>query len=235
VQSQLHLPQAVDVDTANRIYVADPELGLAVFAKGSSTPATVLTNPLLRAPGAVAVAPPFAVTTGSLRRAPLGRRYTGRLMAILGKAPLRWRRVRGHLPRGLRLSRDGRITGTAHKAGRYRFNVTVTDSERRRQTATATIILAAGRAPTVTRVSRDHGTRRGGRTITITGSGFSRSRNATTFAFGRIRAPRVTCHSAGRCTVRTPPVRKTGTVHVTVTVGGLTSSALRAARYRYTR
>jgi Putative Ig domain/IPT/TIG domain len=233
-QSQLHLPQAVDVDTAGRTYVADGQAGLAIFPRGSSTPATVLTNLAIKSPGAVAVAPPFEVTTGALPRAALGRRYTGRLMAILGKSPLRWRRVRGHLPRGLRLSRDGRISGVARRVGRYRFTVSATDSERRRQSARATITLSVGRAPTVSGLSRTHGSRRGGRTVRITGTGFARARNATIVAFGRIRAPHVTCHSSTGCTVRTPPGRR-GAISVRVTVGGLTSAGSRAARYRYTR
>ena len=231
-QSELNSPEAVDVDTANRIYVADSEVGLAIFAKGSSTPAAVLTNSAIRAPGAVAVAPPLQITTGALARAALGRRYAGRLMAILGKAPLRWRRIRGRLPRGLKLAGNGHIAGTAAKTGRYRFTVKVTDSELRRQTAQASVTLTVGRAPTVTGMSRRHGSRRGGRTVTITGTGFSTARNATTVTFGRIRALRVSCRSSRRCTLRTPP-GKLGAVNVTVTVGGLTSRAGPAARYRY--
>ncbi len=235
-QSQLNTPKAVDVDTAKRTYVADSEGGLAIFAPGTTTPTTVLTGPAtdIKAPGAVAVAPPLEVTTELLPRAALGRRYTGRLMAILGRSPLRWRRLHGHLPRGLRLTGDGRITGVARRTGRYRLTVSVRDTEVRRQTARATVTLRVARAPTVTGLSRIHGTRRGGRTVTITGTGFSRARHATTVAFGRVRAPQVICHSARRCTVRTPPGR-TGTVRVTVTVSGLNSAAVGGALYRYTR
>jgi hypothetical protein len=235
-QSQLSTPQGVDVDTARRTYVADSGAGLLVFAAGASTPATVLTGPAtdIKAAGTVAVAPPFEVTTGTLPRAALARRYSGRLMAILGKAPLRWRRVRGHLPRGLKLSGSGRVTGTARRTGRYRFTVRVADSERRRQTAQATVTLTVARAPAVTGLSRHRGSRRGGQTLTLTGRRFSRARHGTTVAFGRIRAVRVTCHSTRRCTVRTPPGRR-GTVRVTVTVAGLSSSTARVARYRYTR
>ena len=63
----------IDVDASNRTYVADSAVGLAIFARGASTPATVLTNPVIRAPGAVAVAPPFEITSGTLARAALGR------------------------------------------------------------------------------------------------------------------------------------------------------------------
>jgi sugar lactone lactonase YvrE len=233
-QSQLNSPQAVDVDTSNRIYVADSQVGLAIFRRASSTPATVLTNSAIRAPGAVAVAPPMSITTGSLSRAARGRRYSGRLMAILGRAPLRWRRIRGHLPDGLKLAPSGRITGMAVRTGRFRVTVSVTDGERRRQSARATVALSVGRAPTVTGLSRTRGSRRGGRSVTITGTGFSRARNGTVIAFGRIRAPRVTCHSSTRCTVRTPPGAR-GAVRVTVSVAGLVSAATSSARYRYTR
>ncbi len=231
---ELIRPQAVDVDASGRTYVADAEGGFAIFPKGSTAASAVLSNPAIEAPGAVAVAPPFEVTTSTLPRAALGRHYAGRLMAILGKAPLRWRRTRGRLPRGLKLARDGRIIGTAAKTGRYRFTVTVTDGELRRQTARATVTLTVARAPTLTGLSRRRGSRRGGRTVTVTGTGFSRARNGTVIAFGRIRAPRVTCHASTRCTVRTPP-GATGAVRVTVSVGGLVSAARSSARYRYTR
>jgi hypothetical protein len=235
-QSQLNLPEGVDVDTSNRIYVADAQAGLAIFRPGATSPNTVLTGSAtgIRAPQTVAVAPPLTVTTVSLKRAALGRKYTGRLSAILGQAPLRWRLSHGRLPRGLKLTRSGRVTGKPTKVGRYSFTVTVRDSERRVQTASGRVTLIVARPPTVTGVHRARGSRRGGKIVTITGTGFSKARTGTTVAFGRIRAPRVRCHSKTRCTVRTPPGRR-GTVRVTVTVGGLSSEASRGARYTYTR
>jgi hypothetical protein len=233
-QSQLSSPQAVDVDTANRIYVADIDKGLVIFKVGATAPTAVVTGSDIKAPGAVAVAPPLTVTTSSLPRAALGHRYRARLAAILGRAPLRWRLSKGKLPRGLRFHRSGQITGVARKPGRYRFTVSVRDAGPRAQTTGGRVTLVVARRPTVIGVHRSRGSRRGGRTVTISGTGFSKARGVTTVSFGRIRALRVRCPSKLRCTVRTPPGARR-TVGVTVTVGGLSSAPSRRARYTYTR
>jgi hypothetical protein len=237
--AQLGDPRAVDTDTAGRIYAADESGqngGLNVYTATGTTPTAIINGPTtgLRAAGAVAVAPPLNLTTRTLPRAALRRRYAQRLWAILGQAPLRWRLVHGHLPRGLKLLRSGRVTGVARQLGRFHVTVSVKDSERHAQTARARVTLAVGRAPTVTRVRRPRGSHGGGRTVTISGTGFATSRGSTIISFGRIHALRIRCRSSTRCTARTPPGRR-GVVPVTVSVAGLVSRHSPRASYRYTR
>src|SRR5205823_11165878 len=106
-------------------------------------------------------------------------------------------------------------------------------SELLAQSDKAQVVLSVGRPPTVTRLLHPQGSRRGGKTVTIIGTGFSKARTGTTVAFGRIRAPFVRCRSTIRCTARTPP--GSGTVRITVTVAGLASAPASEARYMYTR
>jgi hypothetical protein len=231
----LSLPTSVDSDANGRIYVTDENAGLNVYTPTGTTPSAVISGSAtdLRGPGAVAVAPPLNVTTRNLPRAALGRRYHQRLSAILGKAPLRWRLVTGHLPRGLKLT-FGQITGVAQRLGRARFTVSVRDAERPAQVAKARVTLIVARPPIVTGVTRSRGSRRGGRMVTITGTGFATARGATAVSFGRIHAPHVRCPTSRRCMARTPPSH-TGVAAVTVTVHGLASRRSALARYRFTR
>jgi hypothetical protein len=232
----LSLPESVDVDNNDNMYVADEILGLLVVPHGASAPARAINGGAsgLNGAAAVAVAPPLAITTTKMPTAALGRRYAGRLSAVLGQAPLRWRVVRGRLPRGLRLARTGTITGAPRRLGRFDFTLGVRDSGSPAQAATQRVTLLVSHAPTVQRIRARRGPTGGGRRVTITGTGFSTRRGATTIQFGRIRAIDVRCASHARCTMRTPP-HGAGIVRVTVTVDGLRSSALRAVRYRYRR
>jgi sugar lactone lactonase YvrE len=234
--AQLSLPDAVDSDAAGRIYVATEGGGENIYTATGNAPTAIIagSNTGLRGPSSTAVAPPLNLTTRSLPRAALGRRYAEPLAAILGRAPLRWRRSSGRLPRGLRLSRAGRVTGTPLRTGRFKFTVTVRDSGRPAQTDTARVSLVVARAPAVANLAPAHGARRGATTVTVIGTGFATGRGKTSIAFGRIRAPHVRCSSPRRCAARTPP-GQTGTIAVTVTVGGLTSTRTNADRYRYTR
>jgi len=85
-------------------------------------------------------------------------------------------------------------------------------------------IGAIGGVLTVTGVRPNSGPTTGGTTVTITGTGFSTASGTTTFDFGPGNlASSVSCSSATTCTVTSPP--GTGTVDVTATVAGLTSSA----------
>jgi hypothetical protein len=233
--AQVNLPQAVDTDAAGHVYVANENGGLNVYTATGNAPTAIINGPAtgLRAPGAVAVAPPLKLTTKTLPRAPLGRGYTQRLSAILGQAPLRWRLASGNLPRGLRVTRSGKVAGVARQLGRFHLTVSVTDSERPAQTAKARILLIVASAPTITKVHRSRGSHRGGSKVTITGTGFVTRRGATTVSFGRLRAPHVNCPSATRCTLRTPPSHR-GVVTVTVTVGGLASRRSAQSMYRFT-
>jgi hypothetical protein len=231
----LGLPQGVDLDAAGRIYVADEITGVKVYPAGAATPAATISgsNTAIKTAATIAVSPPLAIDSTALPPAAAGRRYRGLLVAILGRAPIRWKLLHGHLPAGLALSGSGQITGIVNRPGRYRFTVSARDAGTPAQTATATISLVVARAPTVARVQPTRGSVHGGATVTITGTAFATRAGATTVSFGRIRSPHVVCRSHAHCTVRTPPGTP-GTVHVTVTVRGLTSrrSGLDVYRYR---
>jgi hypothetical protein len=233
--AQLSLPEAVDSDTNGRIYVANENGGENVYTPTGTAPTAVINGSAtgLRAPSSTAVAPPLDVTTKTLPRAALGRRYRQPLAAILGQAPLHWRMASGQLPKGLKVTRSGTVTGTARQLGRFHITVSVRDAERHAQTAKARVTLIVARTPTVTRINRNHGSRHGGTTVTITGSGFSTARNATVVSFGRLRALRVLCRSSKTCSARTPPSH-TAKVTVTMTVNGLASQRSRSAIYAYT-
>jgi hypothetical protein len=187
--ARLGLPQGVDLDAAGRVYVADKNVGLNVYAVGATSPAATIsgTNTGIKGAGTVAVSPPMAIASHALPR-----------------------------------------------AGRYRFTVAARDAEHPAQKATATITLIVARPPTVGDVHPNHGSLRGGTTVTISGARFSTHARATAISFGRTRAPHVICRSQVRSPVHAPP-GTTGAVHVTVTVGGLTSRPSPRDRYAYRR
>ncbi len=90
----------------------------------------------------------FGITTTSLPPAAVGTPYSFQLAAAGGTAPYRWKKTAA-LPRGLKLSASGLISGTPNARrvppGSYPISVRVKDSTRRgRQTATATFTLAIG-------------------------------------------------------------------------------------------
>jgi hypothetical protein len=90
------------------------------------------------------------VDLGIVKRAPLkvsvasvrgtaGKPLRARLLAKGGKAPYRWMRASGLVPRGLRLTAAGRLYGTPRVRGRFTFIVRVTDASR--STATRRIVV----------------------------------------------------------------------------------------------
>jgi hypothetical protein len=81
----------------------------------------------------------LAVSAAPVRLGRKGRPYTARLVAKGGKAPYRWTRASGPVPRGLRLTAAGRLTGTPTARGRFTFVVRVTDAGR--TSATRRVVL----------------------------------------------------------------------------------------------
>lgn len=77
-----------------------------------------------------AIGEPLEVTTTSPPKGYLHRSYEFQLEARGGIAPLEWEITAGVLPRGMRLSSDGRVTGNPTETGDFRIRVTVTDSGR---------------------------------------------------------------------------------------------------------
>ena len=75
-------------------------------------------------------APPvrrLGIATRTLPPARVGRPYATRLTTSGGTLPITWTRTEGGLPPGLRVRRDGRLTGTPTAAGRRSFTLRATD------------------------------------------------------------------------------------------------------------
>ncbi len=64
--------------------------------------------------------------------------------------------------------------------------------------------------------------RRGGTSVTVTGSGFATGESATAFSFGAIQAATASCATTTSCTLIAPP-HKAGVVDVKATVNGVAS------------
>jgi hypothetical protein len=88
-----------------------------------------------------------------------------------------------------------------------------------------------GVAPTVTSISPTSGTRLGGTTVTITGTGFT---SAATVRFGATAGTGVTFVSDTQITVTSPAKAAGGTVDVTVTTTGGTSATSANDQFTYT-
>jgi hypothetical protein len=74
-------------------------------------------------------------------------------------------------------------------------------------------------SPTVTGVSPNSGSKAGGTSVAISGSGFALGA-ATTFKFGKAPATSVNCTSTTSCTASAPAATKAGVVDVKATVAG---------------
>jgi hypothetical protein len=147
----LSFPVSLDLDAAGRLYVANQFAGVNIYPAGTTSDTAPLATiggaaTGLSAPEALAVTPPLYIRTRSLPRAIASRRYRARLFAGLGRAPLHWAIVAGHLPRGLGLTPAGRITGTPRAAGNARVTLGVTDSTRPRMRSHRTfrLVVRAG-------------------------------------------------------------------------------------------
>ena len=81
--------------------------------------------------------------TRTLPPARLGRPYLARLVAAGGTRPVRWTRAAGALPAGLRLLRDGRLTGTPTVAGTATPTLRVTDATGRSASRRLAVIVRA--------------------------------------------------------------------------------------------
>jgi putative Ig domain-containing protein/IPT/TIG domain-containing protein len=232
--AQLDNPEGLDVDAADDLYVANEFGGVNEYLPGTATPTGILTGPAtgLRSPRALAVAPPTRIITRGLPAAALRRSYSSGVFAVLGSPPLRWRLVHGRLPRGLRLSAGGRITGRPRRLGVSTFILEVRGALRRFPAVRRRLSLTVRRAPTVTAVTPARGRNHGGLRVTLTGTGFATARGQTIVRFGRLTASRVHCRSHTICTARAPAHRN-GPVDVTVTVAGLSSAMSSGDRFVY--
>jgi alpha-tubulin suppressor-like RCC1 family protein len=73
-------------------------------------------------------------------------------------------------------------------------------------------------SPTVASLTPNAGTKAGGDSVTVSGSGFAVGSATTTFAFGKVAATSVVCGSTTSCVLVTPP-GKVGTIDVIAAVG----------------
>ncbi len=117
--------------------------GLHLTWQGARALATLLHETMVKL-GIVAEAVPperraLTVSAAPVRRGRAGKPYAARLVAKGGKAPYRWTRASGVVPRGLRLTAAGRLTGTPTARGRFTFVVRVTDAAR--TSATRRVVL----------------------------------------------------------------------------------------------
>jgi len=85
--------------------------------------------------------------------------------------------------------------------------------------------------PIVSAISPSSGPTAGGTTVTITGTGFNTAPGATTVKFGVATATGVSCATVTSCIATSPS--GSGTVDVTATVGGISSTTSAADRYSY--
>jgi sugar lactone lactonase YvrE len=235
-QAQIRIPEGLDADAANDVYLANELGGVNQYLPSGTSPAAVISGSAtgLSAPEAVAVAPPMMIANRSLPVAGLGRRYAGGLFAVLGSPPLHWRITHGHLPAGLRLSRSGHISGVARKLGTFTFSVEVSGPSKRVPSDTRRLAISVRRAPTVLALTPSRGASVGGTRVTIVGSGFATASSSTTIDFGRLTALKTRCRSHTVCTARTP-AHVRGRVGVTAIVAGLGSAPAPGAHFIYHR
>ncbi|WP_302382942.1 S-layer homology domain-containing protein [Anaerotignum lactatifermentans] len=71
---------------------------------------------------------PPKITTANLHDGTVGEPYTETTLAVTGNAPISWQLANGStLPAGLKLSEEGKISGTPTTASTYKFTVTATN------------------------------------------------------------------------------------------------------------
>ncbi len=175
----------------------------------------------------------LAVTTASLPSALLRQPYSATLTASGGDPPYRWSVASGRLPAGLRLSSTGAVTGTPTADGTAAVTVKVVDtrsSTHAQESATEALTVTVGQpVPSVTGLRPASGPGAGGTRVTVTGTGLEQ---ASAVRFGSTPALRFTANAAGTSITATAPPGS-GTVDVTVTTPGGTSTATSADQYRY--
>ena len=112
--------------------------GIHMRTDGAVAMATLVHNALveLGIPIAIQPATALSIVASRLPGGVVGRPYVARLVARGGTEPFRWTRVRGTLPRGLRLEADGRINGIPKQGGTFAIVVRVTDAQRAKATRT---------------------------------------------------------------------------------------------------
>ena len=86
----------------------------------------------------------FAVKTSKLPAGTTGEAYSAKVKTDGGQSPFAWSIVSGSLPKGLKLSTSGRITGTPASSGTSNFKVKATDSSSPALTAKKALSITIG-------------------------------------------------------------------------------------------
>jgi hypothetical protein len=145
LSSGLQNPTGVDRGTDLTVFIGDPGANAIVeYAPGASSPTDTISGPDtgFSAPVSVAVTPPLSTLTTTLPPATRRQPYLVNLQAGEGTTPYRWRLVAGRLPRGLRVTAAGAISGIPRgQRRRYRFTVEVRDASNPAQSVTQALTL----------------------------------------------------------------------------------------------
>ena len=119
------------------------EDGIHLTALGAQAMARMVSDELTRLGVAPRITPTIAIAAPRLPVGHVDRTFAARLQAAGGTAPYRWSVLRGSLPRGLRLTTDGRLRGVPARPGVYHSRLRVVDRTGASGTRVVTVRVAA--------------------------------------------------------------------------------------------
>ena len=133
-----NLPPGVAMDADGTISGTPTTAGRYAFAAtATDTEGRTATYPVI-----ITVAPKLSIVTKRLRPGKVDKLYRAKLVALGGVQPKLWR-VKGRLPRGVKLDRTtGVLLGKPTKAGTYRITVEITDALKVKSTQALVIVVA---------------------------------------------------------------------------------------------
>lgn len=133
------LPPGVTMDADGTIFGTPTTAGRYAFAvTATDTESRTATYPAI-----INVAAKLDVVTRRLRPGKVGKLYRAKLVSLGGVQPKLWK-VKGRLPRGVRLDRKlGVLKGIPTKAGTYRITVEVTDALKVKSTQSLVLVVTA--------------------------------------------------------------------------------------------
>jgi hypothetical protein len=173
------------------------------------------------APTVTAVSPTSGAWIGGTSVTVTGTNFTGLLAVSFG----------GIAASAITVNSATQLTVTAKAAVPGTFDVIVTTGNGPSATSAADQFSYTAPVPVVTGLSPTSGSRSGGTTVVISGSGFT---GTTSVFFGTLAATQVTVNTDSQVTATSPALETTGTVDVTVTTGyGGTSLPLPPDQFTY--